>query len=131
MNHLRIYEEYEYVEAPAKVKPGKDDFDEFPFVLFAIWSPTKGGYLAGIPRLYNPPICNDDNIVLDHEIEHKNIKLFITQDKARKWLDNAIRNPEGGDMETLRRCVVVRLNPNGWHGGSHPDGIRQDGIHPN
>lgn len=104
-----------YVEAPLKVKHGMGNFGGLPFPLYAIWSPDRQGYLAGMPRPNN-----NDNIVRDNEVNYKQIKLFITEEKAQEEIDRMIRyltNPgkryraDDGDMECIKKLMIVRLNP--------------------
>jgi len=117
-----------YVEAPLKMKPGMDNFGGLPFPLYAIWSPDRQGYLAGMPRPNN-----NDNIVRDNEVGYKQIKLFITEEKAQEEIDAMIRyltNPEkryraeDGDMLCIKKLMIVRLTPTG---GGPPE----TKIHPN
>lgn len=117
-----------YIEAPLKVKPGMDNFGGLPFPLYAIWSPDRQGYLAGIPMPEN-----NDNIVRDNDVGYKQIKLFITEEKAQDEIDRMIRyltnqgkrhRSEDGDMLCIKKLMIIRLTPS----GGDPPGTK---INPN
>lgn len=101
-----------HVEAPEKIKKDGEGYGGFPFVLYAIWAPDREGYLAGIPQVYD-----NTNIVRDNEVHIKTIKLFITEEKAQDWLDEITKDAarKDGDIECIKKLLIVRLNPAGWH----------------
>lgn len=112
-------------DEPRKAKV-KDKEQNFPFVLYALWSPNKQGYIAGMPSR-----DNDENIVRDNEVKYKQIKLFITEEHAQDYIDDMIdylNNPDkkyrmlDGDINTIRKLLIVRLEPSGW---------QKPLIHPN